>query len=166
MTQEEIGVYTRRIAASNRTELICVLFDIFESNATEAQDLLKNKGDTSFNEEQQSAYVHALRQCGQVARHLKDALDFTYPIARELFPLYDYVERVVAKAMYRQNPDEIAEARHLMHELGEAFATIAKEDASAPVMSNAQQVAAGLTYGRDSLNETLEGSQVSRGYWA
>ena len=55
--------------------------------------------------------------------------------------------------------------REVMGKLKEAFIKVAKQDNSAPVMKNTQQVYAGLTYGKGSLNEVLlTGNDSNRGY--
>ena len=55
--------------------------------------------------------------------------------------------------------------REVMGKLKEAFQEVAKQDYSAPVMKNTQQVYAGLTYGKGSLNEVLlTGNDSNRGY--
>ena len=53
-----------------------------------------------------------------------------------------------------------------MDELGDAFEQLAKTDKSKPIMGNTQQVVAGITYSRSTLNESLMGNQTSRGFWA
>ena len=53
-----------------------------------------------------------------------------------------------------------------MDELRKTFKILAGEDSSAPIMQNTQYVMAGITYGRESLNESLMGNQNSRGFWA
>lgn len=158
MRQEEIATFTRKIAASNPTELICVLYEIYFTYEAEALQALDD-GD-------QSAYVQAVRQGGQVIEHLKNALDFTYPVAGQLYALYDYAERQMARAMYRKDKEDIANAGKVMGQLQEAFAEVAKADQSEPVMRNAQQITAGMTYGRGDVNETMGSMDASRGYWA
>ena len=45
-----------------------------------------------------------------------------------------------------------------------AYAQIASQDKSAPVMGHTQSVVAGLTYGRHSLNESLTEESPRRGF--
>ena len=158
MKQEEVAAFNRKIASSNATGLIRVLFEIYFAYESDALQALED-GD-------QDAYVSAVRQCGQVMEHLKNSLDFTYPIARELYPLYNFVEERMAKAMYRKQRQDFTEARRIVEPLAEAFSKIAAEDHSEPLMKNAQEVTAGLTYGRTSLNEAFGNEELSRGFWA
>ena len=123
-----------------------------------------------FLEEQKTGdatdYTKAVRQCGQVVRHLKEALDFSYDISYSLYALYDYVERTLARAMYEQKADTIHVAGNVMRHLQDSFVQLAKEDASAPLMGNAQQVTAGLTYGKGKLNESMGNMEINRGFFA
>lgn len=158
MKQEEIAGYNRRIVNSNATGLIAVLFDIYFAYEEEAIEALQK--------EDVDTYVKAVRQCGQVMQYLKDALDFTYDISKELYSLYTFVQELMAKAMYMKREQEILEARKVVSPIAEAFAEIAKEDKSEPMMENTQQVTAGLTYGKKSLNEAYGSQEDSRGFWA
>lgn len=158
MKQEDIATFTRKIAASNATGLIQVLFEIYFSYEQEALKALED--------DDGKAYVLAVRQCSQVVRHLKDSLDFTYAISRELFPLYDFVERTLARAMYRKKKQDFEAAGRVMTSLSEAFAEIAAADDSEPLMQNTQEVTVGLTYGRTSLHESFGGQEENRGFWA
>ena len=52
-----------------------------------------------------------------------------------------------------------------MTKLKAAFEEVAKQDTSEPLMENTQQVYAGLTYGKGSLNEVLMSrDEYNRGY--
>ena len=51
--------------------------------------------------------------------------------------------------------------REVMGKLKDAFIEVAKEDDSAPVMENTQQLYAGLTYGKGALNEVLLSDDIA-----
>ena len=155
MTAETIATFTRKIVASNRSELICVLYEIYFSYEQEAIEALTGEG-----KEAGDTYTKALRQCGQ------DALDFSYKISYSLYALYDFVERQLAKAMYEQKVEMIQSAGKIMRDLEESFVRVAKQDASGPMMGNAQQVTAGLTYGKGQLNESMGAMESNRGFFA
>ena len=97
---------------------------------------------------------------------MKEALDFSYDISYSLYALYDYVERTLARAMYEQKADTIHAAGNVMRHLQDSFVQLAKEDASAPLMGNTQQVTAGLTYGKGKLNESMGNMEINRGFFA
>ena len=61
---------------------------------------------------------------------------------------------------------ELAHVEEIMSKLHAAYETVSKQDESSPVMANTQTVYAGLTYGRNNLNESLADQGSSRGFRA
>ncbi len=159
MTEEKIQSYTSRITQGNRSEIIGVMYEIFFSYIDDAKEALTGEKDYTKATE-------ALRRAGQVTEHLKNALDFKYAISAELYRIYDFVEREIAKAMYLGDPESLDEIVDVMRPVSEAFAEVAKQDTSSKVMKNTQEVVAGYTYGRNEVNEAMMGDGGSRGYLA
>lgn len=158
MNKDKISAFTLKIASSNGCGLISILYDIYEEYEKDAI--------WYFEAGQVDEAVQALKKCSDVVSHLQKDLNFEYKVSGNLYALYDYVKRNVSKSIYKANTDGLLEAKKVMDELGDAFEQIAKEDNSAPIMHNTQRVMAGITYGRDSLNESIMGNQSSRGFWA
>ena len=156
MTNEDKKIFTRRISQGNKSDIIVVLFDIYFSYEKDACRCLEDKI--------RDAYADAVRHMSAVVEHLKADLDFTYDIALQLFPLYDYALRCLAKALYKPSLDQIEAAGKVMKGLREAFIEVAKQDESGGQMVNAQTVTAGYTYGRNSLSEITDGE--NRGFFA
>ena len=156
MTKEDKIYFTRRITQGNKSEIIVVLYDIYFSYGEDAYKAV-DAGDSK-------GLADAIRHMSEVAEHLKADLDFTYELSAQLYPLYDYVQRCLAKALYKMDADQIAAADRVMKELREAFIEVAKQDESGGQMVNAQTVTAGYTYGRDSLSEITDGE--NRGFFA
>lgn len=158
MNKDKISAFTLKIASSNGTGLITILYDIYEEYEGDALEY--------FEAGQVDDAIVALKKCSEVVNHLQKDLNFEYKVSGNLYALYDYVQRNVAKSIYKANAGGLLEAKKVMDELGEAFEQIAKEDKSAPLMKNTQAVMAGATYSRNSLNENIMGNQSSRGFWA
>ncbi|WP_028234250.1 flagellar export chaperone FliS [Pseudobutyrivibrio sp. MD2005] len=158
MNKDKISAFTLKIASSNGTGLITILYDIYEEYESDAL--------IYFEAGQVDEAVVALKKCAEVVDHLQKDLNFNYKVSGNLYALYDYVKRNVAKSIYKANTEGLIEAKKVMDELGDAFEQIAKEDNSAPLMQNTQAIMAGATYGRNSLNESVMGNQASRGFWA
>ncbi len=158
MNRDKISAFTLKIASSNGCGLISILYDIYEEYETDALD--------NFKAGQVDEAVDALRKCAEVVSHLQNDLNFEYKVSGNLYALYDYVKRNISKSMYKADTDGLMEAKKVMDELGDAFKQLAKEDTSSPIMKNTQQIMAGITYSRDSLNESILGNQASRGFWA
>ena len=97
---------------------------------------------------------------------LRDALDFTYPIARELYPLYQYAIRQLSTCFYRRDTEGILAANKVLKGLYGSFVEAARQDTSEPVMKHTKQVVAGMTYQKGALTETVQDSMSSRGFFA
>lgn len=95
-----------------------------------------------------------------------DDLDFTYPISSELYPLYQFVNKLLAMAVCKNTTENIQDAKKVLKNLYDGFVEAAKQDSSEPLMQHTQQVVAGMTYQKGSLTETLQGSESSRGFFA
>ena len=151
MTREEIAGFTNRISGSNATGIIVVLFDIYSCYTDDAKAAIRKGRDDKHIRE----YISALRHASQVLRHLKNALDFKYDISSNLYSLYDFCERSLARAMYSLDVKEIDNTLKIMDEISGAFREIAKNDDSPAMMGHAQKVSAGYTYGRNDINESV-----------
>ena len=180
MTKEDISAFTRRISQGNKSDIVVVLFDIYFAYEKDARQILSEKDERktlsekdmgleldekdarqALNEKLQIV----LRKANQVVEHLKGDLDFTYEIAYQLYPLYDYVERCISRAIYSQRKEPLDEASIVMNNLRDAFIEVAKADNSERQMRNVETVTAGYTYGRGSLNEITD-IDANRGFLA
>lgn len=157
MKKEQIGDFTRRISQCNKGGLIVVMYDIFFAYVKDAEEALAA--------EDWEAYKAALRGAQNTLDELLGALDFSYELAGNLYSIYVFCRNLLAKAMYKRSEEEISQAVRLMKKLYEAFSQAAKEDTSAPLMQNTQQVYAGYTYGRDELVETCGNTDARRGFF-
>lgn len=149
MQEDRKEYFKSRITTSNKTELICVLYEIYFEYIKEGM-------------QNGSVDMESLRNATEVLDHLKNALDFKYEISGNLFSLYDFCQRQISQAMYKNNEEPLKIAEHIMKELYESFAEIAKNDDSEPMMQNTQQVSAGFTYGKNDIVETTDNS--NRGF--
>lgn len=79
--------------------------------------------------------------------------DFRYEIALQLRQLYRYVNEQLIATLVQRRPVHLDAACEVIRGLMESFEQVAKEDHSGPVMEHSQQLYAGLTYGKGTLNE-------------
>ncbi len=158
MNKDKISAFTLKIASSNGSGLISILYDIYGEYESEALQC--------FEAGQVNDALAALKKCAEVVNHLQKDLNFDYKVSVNLYALYDYVQRNVSKSIYKADSNGLLEAKVVMDNLKEAFSQIAEDDASAPLMQNTQHVMAGMTYGKRALNESIMGDQYSRGFWA
>ena len=137
--------FTRRLSQCNKGEMIVILYDIVFAYLDEAK-----AANTQNNYE---AYKIAIRKADASLQELINSLNFAYAISKQLYPLYVYCKRALAKAMYQNKTDGITEAETVLRRLYSSFKEAAKSDTSGPLMRNTQKVYAGITYGKNDLNE-------------
>lgn len=158
MTDEKKKEFTRRLSQCNSSEMIVIQYDIFFTYLDDAEAAFEKGGEP---------FKQAIRHADAVLERLQDSLNFKYELAGQLYPLYNYSRRQLALAQATHKKKPVSNARNVMKKLYDAFAKIAAEDRSEPVMHNTQAVYAGYTYGRNALNEaTIDTSRQNRGFWA
>lgn len=158
MNREQKRDFTRRISQCNRGGMIVVIYDIIFAYMKEAKESLAADNYRGFRD--------ALVKSQRGIDVLIQALDFQYPVAKELYPLYVFAKESLAKAVIKKSTKEMEGAQVVLENLYAAFTEAAKQDLSAPLMQNAQQVYAGITYGKTDLTETFQDPETSRGFFA
>jgi flagellar protein FliS len=156
MEKEQIKDFTRRLSQCNRGGLIVIMYDIYFAYADEAQK--------AYEQKNHEDYKTAIHRAQTALTRLMGALDFSYPISKNLYALYMYARNMLSRALYENSTDGIREANRILSRLYDAFTEAAKGDDSAPLMSNTQQVYAGITYGRSMLNEDFMENDQGRGF--
>lgn len=157
MKKEQISDFTRRLSQCNKGEMIVIIYDIYFAHAKDARD--------AFLKENHEEFKVCIHKAQDVLSQLMRDLDFSYPLAKNLYALYMYSRNSLSKALYENSLLPMEEAEKIMLRLYESFREVAKADTSAPMMSNTQQVYAGMTYGRGLLNENCIEHQ-ERGFFA
>lgn len=157
MTQEQIQTYTYRVSQASPCELIVIMYDIILDDVKNAR-MAKNAGNTK---QYQDDLAHAVK----FVNELMSALDFSQPISFRLMSLYIYVNKMLVRARVSGKWDTLNDVELVIEKLRVGFDGIKEQDTSGPVMQNVQQVYAGLTYGKGTLNETyLNAQDYNRGF--
>lgn len=157
MNQEQKREYTARVAQANRSELVVIIYELFLIAMEEAEKF--------FREGEKEEGCKCIKRAQGFLQELMGSLDKRYEIAEELMRLYRYVYQQLIFSNIRRKIVNGETVKEVMTKLKEAFVQVAKEDTSGPVMENSQQVYAGLTYGKSSLNEVLlSGNESNRGF--
>lgn len=157
MNQEQRKEYTARVAQANRSELVVIIYELFL--------LAMDEAEKAFQKGELSEGVKEVKRAEGFLQELMGSLDHRYAIAEELMRLYRYVYEQLIFSVIRRKMVNGETVREVMSKLKEAFIEVAKQDHSGPVMENTQQIYAGLTYGKGSLNEVLlTGNEYNRGY--
>jgi flagellar protein FliS len=148
--------FTRRLSQCNQGEMIVIIYDIYFVYSDEA----KQACEAGEHEEMKTA----IRSAQRVLDELCHSLDFSYKISGNLFTLYTYCKRQLARAMYENRPDGLEEAEKVLTGLRSSFEEAARQDNSPPIMRNTQQVYAGMTYAPGQLNESFIDPSNQRGF--
>lgn len=148
MTKEEINEFSKRIAQSNKTQLVAVTYDIILNYINSATD--------SLEEGSYRAYVQDLHKAQQLIDNLIASLDFKYELSYELLSLYGYANKCIAKSTVRKKNCDLNVVTDMMSKLKESFEKISNEDNSGTVMKGSGAVYAGLTYGKGDINEITD----------
>ncbi len=159
MTKELIQAYTARITQASKTELVVITYEILLSDIKEAQ--------TAFEIGDNSQYSKVLKHASTVINELMRSLDYQYEISYNLMSLYIYASKCLIEANYQKNIGLLENAAIVIQKLMAGFEEICSQDMSGPVMQNAQQLYAGLTYGKGTLNEVyIDPQEHNRGFKA
>lgn len=157
MDNQPKGDFTRRLSQCNAGGMIVIIYDIFFAYVDDA----KKAKEQDVRED----FKAGIRGATNTLDELIYALDFKYELSSTLYSLYHYCKEILAKAMYEYRNDRVLEAEKIMGKLYESFKEVSKLDNSEPIMSNTQQVYAGMTYGKHDLNENYIENN-SRGFLA
>ena len=156
MQKEKLQDFTLRVTQSNRSELVVVIYEIIQTYLAEGKEAFA-AGDIP-------EYKKCLKKAQQFVCELMEALDFQYEISYQLASLYIYANKMLIRADMKKDPSLLEGVEIVINGLHKSFAEVAKQDKSAPVMGNTQQVYEGFTYGRDSMNAVFQDGSGNRGF--
>ena len=158
MTNQEINIFSRKITNASKSQLIVIMYEVAIKYIDDGIEALKNS--------EVDIYRLNLKRAKSVINELNSVLDMTQNISLELRRLYVFMIGVLVKADIRMETEELIRVRGMLEKLMSAFSDVSKSDESGPIMENTQTVYAGLTYGKNSLNESLAGQNIDRGFRA
>jgi len=155
MTTDSIQKYTKQIANANPTQIIVYVYEIAEIYLEDAIEAYKNDDMSSFDIN--------VKRASKCVNDLINALDMNYEISHALLDVYMFINRELSIAVIKRDVDMLIKLEAMLAKLKKSFEQLAEQDNSGAVMGNAQEVYAGLTYGRGTLNESTI-SQSNRGF--
>ena len=157
MQKEAVQAFTARITQASKSELIVILYEMILMEIKEAEE--------AFEREDMEVFDKELKQAQKYLGELMAALDYRYKLAYDLASLYQYINERIINAMIRKKPDSLKSAVSVLQKLLIGFEGVSREDTSGPMMRNTQQLYAGLTYGKGTLNETyIDPNDGNRGF--
>ena len=159
MTKSELNEYAMRISHASRSEIIVIMYEVAIKYIDDGIKALAD-GDTE-------QFRHDIKKAKSFVNELASVLDLKYPVSANLLSLYTYMNNVMVKADITLKTEDLIRVKGMLEKLHLAFLEVSRHDASKPLMSNVQQVYTGLTYSRNSLNDSYASvSDFNRGYRA
>mgnify|MGYP003295432723 FL=1 len=156
MTAEQKKEFTRKITQANSAQLIVILYDIALVYVNDAIAFME-KGDMA------NARIQADFAKKSIEEMIHN-LHFEYELATVLHQLYLSMKKSLRDGILDNKKELLISVKNNLQKLRDAYDSIVSADESAPVMSHTQSVVAGLTYGRNSLNENLTDAGSDRGF--
>lgn len=147
MEKEKLNAYAARVTQANRSELVVIIYEAFLDSVAAGKQFLKDENMSECRRE--------IERARGFLTELMGSLDFSYEIAHYLRRLYVFAYHELCHGVALRDEERFTHAEEIIEKLLPAFQEVAKQDDSASVMANTETIYAGLTYGRDSLNESV-----------
>lgn len=157
MTKSEINAYTMRVAQASKSELIVIMYEMAVKYIDDGTEALQAGNVQEFRVN--------IKRAKAVVNELASVLDLRFSVSGNLLALYTYMNNVMVKSDITLKTDDLIRVRAMLEKLHTAFGKVSEQDNTEPLMKNVQQVYSGLTYSRNSLNESYaNASDLKRGY--
>lgn len=158
MKTELVKEFHQRIVSASQNDLVVINYEMLMAELDEAIE--------KFDLEDMTAYNTSMTRATKLLNELSQNLDFTYDISKDLMSLYIFVNKKFIEASTENSVQPLHTAQDVLSSLLVGWKEANKSEANnTPVIQNSQQLYAGLTYGKDSLNETVYENQ-GRGFKA
>lgn len=155
MKDEQKQEFTARIVNANRSDLVVIKYEMIFAYMEDAR---QNMQDNRWEEVKIN-----LSRVERILDRLMEDLNFNYEISAQLYRLYRFCMEKTAMCRVKKQLTDMEDANMVLQNLYKAFIEVAKTDQSQPLMTGAQQLVTGVTYGKDSLNEIYR-NDFNKGY--
>ena len=145
MNTETKQTFTRRITQANRTQLVVIVYEMLLVYLEDGMNAYQNNQKEEFKEN--------LRMARECIGQMRTSLNFDYALSRNLFAIYCFADRELAKDIYSYKTENLDVIKTIFTKLHDAYYVVSQKDDSAPLMDNIQTVYAGLNYTKSDLNE-------------
>ncbi len=158
MKTELVKEFHQRIVSASQNDLVVINYEMLMAELDEAIE--------KFDKMNMTAYNTAMSRATKLLNELSQNLNFVYDISKDLMSLYIFVNKKFIEASTLNSVQPLFTAQDVLGSLLVGWKEANRTEVSEPpVIQNSQQLYAGLTYGKDSLNETVYENQ-GRGFRA
>lgn len=158
MTKEQIQEFTLKITQENHSGLILVLCDMEKVYIQDA--IACYPGD-------RDGYMKNMEMAKRCMNELISCFNRRDGLAARVISILRFIYGKLVNSAVKGQPDDLDRCLEMIDNLRVGFVRLHELDTEGPVMKNTHQVYAGLTYGRGSLNESVQGVDYSsRGFKA
>ncbi len=158
MENKEKINWSARIVNATPSQLVLIIYELIFESIDEAIDYLRNK--------KYSDCESSLDRARKLIMELTHDLKMQSTLEYDFLSLYLFVNKLIIQGYCRRDEQKLIKAKkiltNLYNGLCEAEKKVPKEEA---VIKNAQQIYAGLTYGKGTLNESMA-EDINRGFKA
>lgn len=158
MTRAEKKEFTLRISQANKTQMIVILYEMFLVYVKDGIEAHQKENRQNFRE--------SIRKARGCLTELINSLNLENDLSIPLLQLYLYANKELARADVCNKTEPLENINIVINGLHEAYIKVVFHDTSKPVMENTQAVYAGLTYGKNDLQENLYDQGRDRGFLA
>lgn len=156
MKNDSIKTYSYRVSQASKSELIVIMYDIAIESVEDAKE--------AYGKDEKT-YHDSLKRAKRVVDELERSLDMQYDISKELFRVYISMMRFLVKADAGNDVSVLDTVISMLSKLRKSFYEVSRQDTTGPVMHNAEQVYAGLTYSNAGMStEIANNAAGNRGY--
>ena len=158
MTKEQIKEFTLRTTNANHSGLILVLFDVTRVYILDAI--------ASYDEEDLETYLKYIRMAKKSHNELMSCINPKDDLGKKVLQVFRFIYGKLVMSEVKRKPDDLDRCLVMLDNLKVGFEKLHSIDTEGPVMKNAHQVYAGLTYGKGTLSESTLGDIYNRGFKA
>lgn len=149
--------YVAKISNASPLQLVIINYEII-------LDYLDSSKECVDDDKKFTLYVNKARE---FLAELRASLNMKYEISFQLMSLYNYVDQQISYYIFNKKEECVKNCENVLIPLLEGWRAIEKDETDkTPLMSNTQQIYAGLTYGRNGQLSEFVDTDVKRGFKA
>ena len=112
--------FTRRLSQCNKGEMVVIMYEICFAYMDDVKK--------AYEEDRHGDFLESLRKVTRTIDELVNALDHQYDLSHQLYRLYQFCKREIARCTYENQVEGLLEAEKILTRLYKSFVEVAKKD--------------------------------------